>query len=452
MPSTIRDAVIITRKLGFQYLRVDSICIIQDNDPDWNQEAANMANIYANSALTISASDSNDSSGGCFRKRIHQSTSPVQLSLRLPRYYRARNAGCNSLFALSSHANSPRKTGRVDSRAWTLQEQILSSRVLHFSEGAIHWECRTLSASESDPTGASHIYHQVSSSYVEYRKIKQSIAKRPCKFDQTSKEALYLQWQQVVKRYTPSVTTKPTDRVTALLGIVKRFEIFLQDETVGGIWKGAYCLRSLLWKAKQGDGGAKFDNQPIHNYPSWSWASLSGPIEYPYYERFEDTTSSSWEVSNLSFDANTNQSHNRIAGNISRNGTLRLFCHLDIQKCHNSLMNPLISHLTKLTKEEFENTPRDKLLEELLVVEGFKDVVSEDEEIWCLVIARIPWAPPPKFGYPAFIGGRPPSIVCLCLSSVDTKQSVFRRVGLCEMWDQEIFWAGAQKDMRVTIV
>ncbi|MCJ1387937.1 hypothetical protein MMC18_000780 [Xylographa bjoerkii] len=443
MPSTIRDAVIITRELGFQYLWVDSICIIQDNDLDWNQEAANMANIYANSALTISASDSNDSSGGCFRKRIHKSTSPVQLSLRLPRYYRARKAGCNSLFALSSHANSPRATGRVDSRAWTLQEQILSPRVLHYSEGAIHWDCRTLSASESDPTGASHIYHQASNTYVEYQKIKRSIAKRSLKFDQTSKEALYIQWQQIVQIYTPRVTTKPTDRVTALLGIVKRFEIFLQDDSVAGIWKGAYCLRSLLWKAKQGD------NRPIHNYPSWSWASISAPIEYPYHKCFNDSTSSSWEISSLSFDVDTNQSQNRITGNISMNGTLKLFRRLDIQKCHNLLMNPLMSHLTK---QDFENKSMEKILEELLVVWGSIDVVSEDEEIWCLVVARIPWKPPPKFGYPAFRGGRPPSIVCLCLTSIDTKQSLFRRVGLCEMWDQEVFWAGVQKDVRITIV
>ena len=37
-----QDAVIITRTLGFKYLWIDSLCIIQDSPEDWNRESAQM--------------------------------------------------------------------------------------------------------------------------------------------------------------------------------------------------------------------------------------------------------------------------------------------------------------------------------------------------------------------------------------------------------------------------
>lgn len=40
LPATLRDAVIATRALGFQYLWIDSLCIIQDDKDDWQREAA----------------------------------------------------------------------------------------------------------------------------------------------------------------------------------------------------------------------------------------------------------------------------------------------------------------------------------------------------------------------------------------------------------------------------
>jgi len=42
LPTLLRDAVIITRHLGYQYLWIDSLCIIQDSSVDWNIESAKM--------------------------------------------------------------------------------------------------------------------------------------------------------------------------------------------------------------------------------------------------------------------------------------------------------------------------------------------------------------------------------------------------------------------------
>jgi len=39
---TFKDAIVITQELGIPYLWTDSLRIIQDEQDDWNQEAAKM--------------------------------------------------------------------------------------------------------------------------------------------------------------------------------------------------------------------------------------------------------------------------------------------------------------------------------------------------------------------------------------------------------------------------
>jgi hypothetical protein len=67
MPANFYDATIITRKLGYRYLWIDSLCIIQDSTEDWETESQNMGNIYMNASLTIAAGAAKDSDGGMLR-------------------------------------------------------------------------------------------------------------------------------------------------------------------------------------------------------------------------------------------------------------------------------------------------------------------------------------------------------------------------------------------------
>lgn len=52
LPQTVSDAVYVTRKLGFRYLWVDALCILQGPDEnarqDWLRESALMQSVYSN--------------------------------------------------------------------------------------------------------------------------------------------------------------------------------------------------------------------------------------------------------------------------------------------------------------------------------------------------------------------------------------------------------------------
>lgn len=64
LAKTFLDAVLLTKALGIRYLWIDSLCILQDIEEDWEEQSSQMATIYSNSYLTPAASHSADSSVG----------------------------------------------------------------------------------------------------------------------------------------------------------------------------------------------------------------------------------------------------------------------------------------------------------------------------------------------------------------------------------------------------
>ncbi len=50
---TFEDAIVTTRRLGFRYVWIDAICIIQDSTDDQMKEISTMEKIYSEASLTI---------------------------------------------------------------------------------------------------------------------------------------------------------------------------------------------------------------------------------------------------------------------------------------------------------------------------------------------------------------------------------------------------------------
>jgi hypothetical protein len=141
LPPMFQDAILATRKLGYRYLWIDSLCIIQDSPEDWQQECALMADIYKNAAVTITAPAAKDSSTGFLGDR----TSFYSASCTWK--YRGRYDGIFREVALvqnsgvSEFLNALEHKPVIDSRAWILQEKLLSQRVLYFGSRQMYMEC-----------------------------------------------------------------------------------------------------------------------------------------------------------------------------------------------------------------------------------------------------------------------------------------------------------------------
>lgn len=69
IPHTIQDALIVTASLGYKYVWVDSLCIVQDDDIYKKaKQIGMMSNIYTNATVTILASKAKSSDEGFLTK------------------------------------------------------------------------------------------------------------------------------------------------------------------------------------------------------------------------------------------------------------------------------------------------------------------------------------------------------------------------------------------------
>ncbi|KAL5599249.1 hypothetical protein FOVSG1_007061 [Fusarium oxysporum f. sp. vasinfectum] len=157
LPRTFKDAITATRRLGFTYLWIDSLCIIQGDKIDWERESVNMASIYSKGILNLAATYSSDSHEGLLERNQHHVTScswkqqidPVSSRNLWGDWMQSRQV-CWTFDPQSEFDELG--LGRplpLTSRGWVLQENVLSPRTVHFLPGEIIWECRELSAKES---------------------------------------------------------------------------------------------------------------------------------------------------------------------------------------------------------------------------------------------------------------------------------------------------------------
>jgi hypothetical protein len=142
LPPNFRDAIQATRKLGFRYLWIDSLCIIQDSIEDWAAESVTMGKVYQTATLCIAAAASKDADGGLFQCR----------SLYRCRFNLGSRTHSESYLAVDSElwtvgvGEAP-----LNTRAWVLQERFFAPRTVYFGSDQVYWECREMHACEVFP-------------------------------------------------------------------------------------------------------------------------------------------------------------------------------------------------------------------------------------------------------------------------------------------------------------
>ncbi|KKP06993.1 serine/threonine protein kinase [Trichoderma harzianum] len=80
LPKTFQDAVTVTRALGVPYLWIDSLCIIQEDEKDWELEATRMEEVFSFAYCTIAASRGTSSLSGFLGKRKPRAYAKIQTS------------------------------------------------------------------------------------------------------------------------------------------------------------------------------------------------------------------------------------------------------------------------------------------------------------------------------------------------------------------------------------
>ncbi|EAA26535.1 hypothetical protein NCU03484 [Neurospora crassa OR74A] len=274
LPETFQDAVVLTRKLGQRYLWIDSLCIIQDDENDWAQEASTMVDVYTQSYCTLAALSSGDSTAGLCKKDQTNPDMLIDISVddghnepfngRLVSKPNVWDSEYDGWWISEPIGTECRPTNPLRYRAWALQEKELSTRVVHFGFRQLLWECCELKATAQLPW-----YHGVRNR--TRRRPQGSILPLPLSVRMSAR------WLKICEDYSSRSLTKETDKLIALSGIARSFqEHFPNDKYMAGMWSSHLPL-ALLWK--QCDLVRDRDTTE-YIAPSWSWTYLATAISY----------------------------------------------------------------------------------------------------------------------------------------------------------------------------
>ncbi|KIY00310.1 uncharacterized protein Z520_03995 [Fonsecaea multimorphosa CBS 102226] len=247
LPKTFQDAITVSRRLSIQYLRIDSLCIIQNDPEDWNKEAAKMADVYAGAYLTIAADGAVDCHGGLFvggsqrNTEVKDHSAPGLWTRRSKIYIRKQMVRTSSENV--SHSIGPSARSKLTTRGWVLQERILAPRTLHFTASEMSWECASSLKCECQlETSASFAVQTFEQKYVKNH-VK-CVAE-----DGTVDVWPHLDWSAVIQSYTARDRTKTSDLLPALSGLAAAMSKCTSYSYLAGIWKEELPW-SLLWNTE----------------------------------------------------------------------------------------------------------------------------------------------------------------------------------------------------------
>lgn len=274
MPPTFRDAVMIARRFDIRYLWIDSLCIIQDSLSDWVTESAQMAKIFRGAFFTIGARHAPDSLGGCFSSRPTLLHHPMPVGFEdPPKAHMDRQEDGRHLFLGFSGPYPPthiKDMEPLDTRAWVLQERILSTRTLLYGANEVLWECLIAQYSEES-----------SDDYLDANKI--TLLGMVNTGPNATSEARHGRWHDVVRDYSARGLTYASDKLAAISGIASARQERIPDTYLAGLWRNWLDL-DLLWYV-QSNKVTRIDPAVA---PSWSWASIDGPVQYLPFRPYRD--------------------------------------------------------------------------------------------------------------------------------------------------------------------
>jgi hypothetical protein len=95
-----------------------------------------------------------------------------------------------------------------------------------------------------------------------------------------------LRWMKIVEEYTSLDLTFQTDKLPAIAGVAKQFRRCLSNTRyMAGLWEE--CLvDGLLWRRST---DTPQTGVALADAPSWSWASVPGPIQYDKVTYIQDS-------------------------------------------------------------------------------------------------------------------------------------------------------------------
>ncbi|KAJ5024296.1 heterokaryon incompatibility protein-domain-containing protein [Bipolaris maydis] len=328
-----KEAMRVTLALGYKYLWIDSLCIIQDSEADWKYEAQRMAIVYGNATCNLA-----------FLFPPHFPAKPSQRSdprIWSPCILRAATPSTPGVYMHEDTTNEFRK--EIDNygkhrdwlvqrswplfhRAWTFQEYLLSPRTLLLGHKNLMWQCSCHFYDELLGPIAAPVPATSPTTVVDPKRGKDRGKSRyfPDSIHEIHAASVIslfhptvlsflTDWQNVVNEYRSRNLSYEKDRMVAFAGIARAFSHLGRLTYLAGLWNEILPAALLWYVDKKPSWLVRIENQiangnpvpdstwtpeiipdkseesaegktaplPPPNTPSWSWFSI--PM-YKYYQ------------------------------------------------------------------------------------------------------------------------------------------------------------------------
>ncbi|KAK7424279.1 hypothetical protein QQX98_000547 [Neonectria punicea] len=251
LPNTVQDAITVVCELGIGYLWVDALCIIQDSNEDKMEQLASMSQIYQQATLSICVAYGSNSATGIPGVSFPPGGQNVELYMEVP------------LTALRPVATIV-GASMWDSRAWTFQERLLSTRCAIFTADGMIWQCPTTTWRED---------------------IESSLSRPAWTLDSVASPLQALQGNPLrsyincVNIYSGRLLTYPSDKLVAFIGLSQVLSRGLSSKLEHGM-PLRYLDWALLWEPES--AGKRIRVGENLGLVSWSWCGWEQKVNWRF--------------------------------------------------------------------------------------------------------------------------------------------------------------------------
>lgn len=295
LPRTFVDAIRVAGLLGYSFLWIDALCIVQDLESDVAGEIEKMDGIFRHSDLTLFAEHGDSADSGLTFDRDPRWIKPCHLEVSC--IFKDLHASGQAYYTIM---DNPRFVSPLSSRGWVLQEEILSRRGLYFGN-QLSWRCICDDSRESFPEPRGRVRPFRYDGMTRHESLNWSgsggrdgfallrlwLSYKRLTPNHINRNNQYDQWYAMIEKYSWRSLTYSADVLKALAGLARAFATTHECTYLSGLWKDDLQV-GLCWyvvgvrKAIKSleSNGAESGNQVQNEakLPSWSWSSHYGCV------------------------------------------------------------------------------------------------------------------------------------------------------------------------------
>jgi hypothetical protein len=282
-PKSIRDAMILAKELGFRYIWIDSLCIIQDSAEDKVQQLRMMDRIYSCASLTIVAAAGSHADAGI---------PGLQPETRSRKQHIARISDDLTLVALHPDTYRSAAATTWNTRGWTYQERLLSKRCLFsFPDGSVSFQCSVAVWGEDYYAETPHLKRCAPMMDIALNRswmAPGAVKERGIPTVHIANTSYLREYCRLVEEYTGRNMSFASDRLLGINGVLDVLRREFGLNFIHGLPEAIIYI-ALLWQPRNKLKRVPKDlktNLPL--FPSWSWTGWTGSVGYEDWNSFND--------------------------------------------------------------------------------------------------------------------------------------------------------------------